>query len=182
MERYSFLIPEDLPVDPSIENPPNHCECGCSDFTGEYDVLDTWMDSSITPMVIAGWPSPDYKNYYPADLRPQGHDIIRTWAFYTLLRCKALTDKKPFDRIVVNGMVFGEDGHKMSKSRGNVIAPEAVIDEYGADSIRLWSANSVPGSDIPFDWKDVKNGYKFLRKFWNAFRFINIHIAEYQHG
>ena len=172
--------PEDLPVDPSIENPPNTCECGCNDFTGEYDVLDTWMDSSITPMVIAGWPSPEYKNYYPADLRPQGHDIIRTWAFYTLLRCKALTDEKPFNRIVVNGMVFGEDGHKMSKSRGNVIAPEAVIDEYGSDSIRLWSANSVPGSDIPFDWNDVKNGYKFLRKFWNAFRFINIHIEKYQ--
>ncbi len=169
---------EDLPVDPSIENPPHQCECGCEEFTGEFDVLDTWMDSSITPMVIAGWPSPHFINYYPADLRPQGHDIIRTWAFYTVLRCKALTGEKPFDRIVVNGMVFGEDGHKMSKSRGNVIAPEAVIDEYGADSIRLWSANSVPGSDIPFDWKDVKNGYKFLRKFWNAFRFINIHIAE----
>jgi valyl-tRNA synthetase len=171
---------DDLPVDPSIENPPHQCECGCEEFTGEFDVLDTWMDSSITPMIIAGWPSPNFINYYPSDLRPQGHDIIRTWAFYTVLRCKALTGEKPFDRIVVNGMVFGEDGHKMSKSRGNVIAPEAVIDEYGADSIRLWSANSVPGSDIPFDWKDVKNGYKFLRKFWNAFRFINIHIAESQ--
>ena len=172
--------PEDLPVDPSIENPPEPCECGCKDFTGELDVLDTWMDSSITPMVIAGWPSPEFKNYYPSDLRPQGHDIIRTWAFYTILRCKALTGEKPFDRIVVNGMVFGEDGHKMSKSRGNVIAPEAVVGEYGADAMRLWSANSVPGSDVPFDWKDVKNGYKFLRKFWNAFRFINMHIADYK--
>ena len=172
--------PEDLPVDPSIENPPEQCECGCTEFTGELDVLDTWMDSSITPMVIAGWPSPDFKNYYPSDLRPQGHDIIRTWAFYTILRCKALTGEKPFDRIVVNGMVFGEDGHKMSKSRGNVIAPEAVVEEYGADAMRLWSANSVPGSDVPFDWKDVKNGYKFLRKFWNAFRFINMHIADYK--
>lgn len=171
---------QDLPVDPSIEKPYNKCECECNSFTGEYDVLDTWMDSSITPMVIAGWPSSDYKNYYPADLRPQGHDIIRTWAFYTILRCKALTDKKPFERIVVNGMVFGEDGHKMSKSLGNVIAPEAVVNEYGADAMRLWSANSVPGSDVPFDWKDVKNGYKFLRKFWNAFRFINIHIADYK--
>ncbi|WP_048190897.1 valine--tRNA ligase [Methanobacterium sp. SMA-27] len=171
--------PEELPVDPSVENPPNKCECGCNNFTGEFDVLDTWMDSSITPMVIAGWPSPDFKKYYPADLRPQGHDIIRTWAFYTILRCKALTDEKPFERIVVNGMVFGEDGHKMSKSRGNVIAPEAVVNEYGADAMRLWSANSVPGSDVPFDWKDVKNGYKFLRKFWNAFRFINMHIADY---
>lgn len=170
--------PEDLPVDPSTEAPPNACECGCTDFTGELDVLDTWMDSSITPMVIAGWPSEDFKRYFPADLRPQGHDIIRTWAFYTILRCMALTGERPFDRIVVNGMVFGEDGHKMSKSRGNVIAPEAVIEEYGADAMRLWSANSVPGSDVPFDWKDVKNGYKFLRKFWNAFRFINIHITD----
>ncbi len=172
--------PECLPVDPSIESPNKICTCGCNEFTGEYDVLDTWMDSSITPMVIAGWPSDNYKEYYPADLRPQGHDIIRTWAFYTILRCKALTEQRPFDKIVVNGMVFGEDGHKMSKSRGNVIAPEAVIEEYGADSMRLWSANSVPGSDVPFDWKDIKNGYKFLRKFWNAFRFINMHITDYE--
>ncbi len=178
--KVQLPAPEDLPVDPSIENPPGPCECGCNNFTGEFDVLDTWMDSSITPMVIAGWPSSDFKNNYPSDLRPQGHDIIRTWAFYTILRCKALTDEKPFNRIVVNGMVFGEDGHKMSKSRGNVIAPEAVIEEYGADAMRLWSANSVPGSDVPFDWKDVKNGYKFLRKFWNAFRFINMHIADYK--
>jgi valyl-tRNA synthetase len=172
--------PEDLPVDPSIEKPKHQCDCGGNDFTGEFDVLDTWMDSSITPMVIAGWPQEEYKKYYPSDLRPQGHDIIRTWAFYTILRCKALTGEKPFNRIVVNGMVFGEDGHKMSKSRGNVIAPEAVIAEYGADAMRLWSANSVPGSDVPFDWKDVKNGYKFLRKFWNAFRFINMHIVDYK--
>ncbi len=172
--------PEDFPVDPSIENPNKSCECGSNDFTGEFDVLDTWMDSSITPMVIAGWPEPEYKNYFPADLRPQGHDIIRTWAFYTILRCKALTGERPFDKIVINGMVFGEDGHKMSKSRGNVIAPEAVVEEYGADAMRLWSANSVPGSDVPFDWNDVKNGYKFLRKFWNAFRFINMHIADYE--
>ena len=68
----------------------------------------------------------------------------------------------------------------MSKSRGNVISPEQVIDDYGADALRLWAANSVPGSDVPFAWKDVKHGYKFLRKFWNAFRFISIHIADFQ--
>ena len=73
-----------------------------------------------------------------------------TWAFYTILRCKALTGEKPFEGIVVNGMVFGEDGHKMSKSLGNVIAPETVINDYGADALRLWAANSVPGSDVPF--------------------------------
>ena len=172
--------PENLPIDPTVDKPKEACECGCSEFIGEADVLDTWMDSSITPLVNAGWPEPDFKKFYPADLRPQGHDIIRTWAFYTILRCKALTGEKPFESIVVNGMVFGEDGHKMSKSLGNVIAPEEVIEEYGADALRLWAANSVPGSDVPFAWKDVKHGYKFLRKFWNAFRFINMHIAEFE--
>ncbi len=172
--------PEDLPVDPTQNQPKEKCECGSGDFIAEVDVLDTWMDSSITPLVIAGWPSPDFSDLYPSSLRQQGHDIIRTWAFYTILRCKALTGEGPFDEVVVNGMVFGDDGHKMSKSRGNVIAPEEVIEEYGADALRLWAANSVPGSDVPFAWKDVKYGYKFLRKFWNAFRFINMHIADFK--
>lgn len=172
--------PEDLPIDPTIDSPNEKCECGSEEFTGETDVLDTWMDSSITPMVIAGWPDEDFHKLYPSSLRQQGHDIIRTWAFYTILRCKALTGEEPFSEVVVNGMVFGDDGHKMSKSRGNVISPEEVLDEYGADALRLWAANSVPGSDVPFAWKDVKYSYKFLRKFWNAFRFISIHIADFQ--
>ncbi|MEN4029999.1 MAG: valine--tRNA ligase [Methanobacterium sp.] len=169
-----------LPVDPTKERSEGRCECGNGDFTGETDVLDTWMDSSISPLSIADWPDESFKDYYPASLRPQGHDIIRTWAFYTILRCKALTNERPFDEIVVNGMVFGEDGHKMSKSRGNVISTEAVLGDYGADALRLWAANSVPGSDVPFAWKDVKYGYKFIRKFWNAFRFINMHIEGFK--
>jgi len=169
-----------LPVDPTQDKPEGKCECGNGEFIGETDVLDTWMDSSISPLSITGWPDEKYKNYYPTALRPQGHDIIRTWAFYTILRCKALTGKRPFDEIVVNGMVFGEDGYKMSKSRGNVISTDDVLENYGADALRLWASNSVPGSDVPFAWKDVKYGYKFLRKFWNAFRFINMHIEGFQ--
>jgi len=172
--------PEDLPIDPTVDSPKEKCECGSGKFTGETDVLDTWMDSSITPMVIAGWPDKEFHKLYPSSLRQQGHDIIRTWAFYTILRCKALTGEGPFSEVVVNGMVFGDDGHKMSKSRGNVILPEEVLDKYGADALRLWAANSVPGSDVPFAWKDVKHSYKFLRKFWNAFRFISIHIADFE--
>ncbi len=171
---------EMIPVDPTQTQPDFYCECGGNNFLAEEDVLDTWMDSSISPLSIAGWPEPEYENYFPSDLRPQGHDIIRTWAFYTTLRCKALTGQEPFYQIVVNGMVFGEDGHKMSKSRGNVIAPEAVLNDYGADALRLWASNSIPGSDVPFAWKDVKYGYKFLRKFWNAFRFISMHIFEFE--
>ncbi len=165
---------EDLPIDPTSDKPKKPCDnCGCAEFTPEEDVLDTWMDSSISPLAIAGWPNKDYTNNFPANIRPQGHDIIRTWAFYTILRCIALEEEKPFKDIVINGMVFGQDGYKMSKSRGNVITPDEVIQKYGADPLRMWAANSIPGSDVAFDWKDIKHGYRFLRKFWNAFRFIS---------
>ncbi|MCC7554003.1 MAG: valine--tRNA ligase [Methanobacteriaceae archaeon] len=167
---------EDLPVDPIEDKPKKPCTCGSNDFVPEEDVLDTWMDSSISPLNIAGWPNKNFKDNFPSDIRPQGHDIIRTWAFYTTLRTLALEGEKPFKDIVINGMVFGEDGYKMSKSRGNVISPEKVISEYGVDSLRTWASNSLPGSDLAFDWKDIKYAYKFLRKFWNAFRFISMHI------
>ncbi|AMD17679.1 valyl-tRNA synthetase [Methanobrevibacter sp. YE315] len=170
---------EDLPIDPTVDKPKHACECGCEEFIPEEDVLDTWMDSSISPLSIAGWPDEDYVNHFPSNLRPQGHDIIRTWAFYTTLRCIALTGQKPFDDIVINGMVFGEDGNKMSKSRPEfVVGPEEVIEKYGADPLRTWAANSVPGSDVIFDWKDIKHGFRFLRKFWNAFRFISMQIFD----
>jgi valyl-tRNA synthetase len=175
-------LKEELPIDPTQTQPSSPCKCGGTDFIPEVDVLDTWMDSSITPLVIAGWPRAEYRDLFPSSIRQQGHDIIRTWAFYTILRSLALTGEAPFKSVVVNGMVFGEDGHKMSKSRGNVIVPEEVVEEYGADALRLWAANSVPGSDVPFAWKDVQHGYKFLRKFWNAFRFVNMHLASYQTG
>lgn len=178
--KVHLATPDMLPVDPTQDKLERKCECGNDEFIGETDVLDTWMDSSISPLSITGWPDENFKKYYPASLRPQGHDIIRTWAFYTILRCKALTGEKPFGEIVVNGMVSGEDGHKMSKSRGNTISPEEVLEDYGADALRLWATNSVPGSDVPFAWKDVKYGYKFLRKFWNAFRFINMHIQDFK--
>lgn len=171
---------DEVPIDPTQTQPSQPCKCGSTAFTAEEDVLDTWMDSSITPLVIAGWPSPEYRDLFPSSIRQQGHDIIRTWAFYTILRSLAITKDAPFKSVIINGMVFGEDGHKMSKSRGNVIAPEEVVAEYGADALRLWAANSVPGSDVPFAWKDVQHGYKFLRKFWNAFRFVNMHLAGYQ--
>ncbi|MDD1763917.1 MAG: valine--tRNA ligase [Methanobacteriaceae archaeon] len=170
---------EDLPVDPTQTKPQEPCQCGSTSFRAEEDVLDTWMDSSITPLVIAGWPDPSFMSLYPSSIRQQGHDIIRTWAFYTIMRCHALTGESPFQAAVINGMVFGDDGHKMSKSRGNVIAPEEVIEEYGADALRLWAANSVPGSDVPFAWKDVQHSYKFLRKFWNAFRFASMNLEGY---
>ena len=175
-----IILPEveELPIDPIEDKPNKPCSCGCNDFTAEEDVLDTWMDSSISPLSIAGWPNPEFKDNFPSNIRPQGHDIIRTWAFYTTLRTLALEGVKPFDDIVINGMVFGEDGYKMSKSRGNVIGPDDVLADYGVDSLRSWAANSLPGSDVAFNWEDIKYAYKFLRKFWNAFRFISMHIFD----
>ena len=148
---------DDLPVDPTSVQPKAPCpKCGGSKFTPEEDVLDTWMDSSISVLHVTGWDGSGTPPLFPAQLRPQGHDIIRTWACYTILRSVALTGQKPWEGILVNGMVLGEDGFKMSKSRGNIIQPEEILGKYGADSFRQWSASgAATGSDIMFNWNDV---------------------------
>ncbi|MCE8423321.1 MAG: valine--tRNA ligase [Candidatus Methanoperedens sp.] len=167
-----------LPLDPTHKLPPEACECGCADFRGEQDVLDTWMDSSISALHVSGWLS-DHPVLLPAQLRPQGYDIIRTWSFYTILRAKALLDNKPWDTILLNGMVLGEDGHKMSKSRNNFVVPEEVLKQHGADAFRQWAAiGGSTGSDIIFSWKDVVAGSRFLQKLWSIVRFSLPHISD----
>ena len=172
----------ETPVDPNEEEPAvDACpECGGHDWTGETDVMDTWMDSSITPLHITGWPEDiDLDEFEPVDLRPQGHDIIRTWAFYTLLRTGALTDEKPWDDALVNGMVFGPDGNKMSKSRGNVVEPDEAIEEHSADAVRQALAlGGQPGSDVQFQWKEVTSASRFLTKLWNIVKFADGHFDE----
>ncbi|MEM2787770.1 MAG: valine--tRNA ligase [Archaeoglobaceae archaeon] len=172
-----ILVAEEswLPVDPSKEKPRKSCECGSNEFEGEKDVLDTWMDSSITPLVIAGWPE---LKEYPVSLRPQGHDIIRTWAFYTILRSLALVGEIPWEEIVINGIVFGEDGRKMSKSIGNVISPEEVVEKYGADALRQWAASGVIGEDLIFSWREVVASSRFQQKLWSVARFALMHIGN----
>ena len=148
-----------LPIDPNEAAPKRPCTCGSTEFQPEIDVLDTWMDSSITALHVTGWES-EYELRLPAQIRPQGHDIIRTWAFYTILRSLALEDKKPWDSIMINGMVLGPDGHKMSKSLGNTISPEEVTSQYSADAFRQWGAvGGSTGSDIMFRWKDVVSSF-----------------------
>ncbi len=171
-----------LPVDPTKDRPKKPCpRCGSEEFEGETDVLDTWMDSSITPLAITGWPY-DWKDFdYPVSLRPQGHDIIRTWAFYTIVRSLALVDRIPWKEIVINGMVLGEDGKKMSKSLGNIIQPEDVIGKYGADAMRQWAATGVVGSDVIFTWKEVVAASRFQQKFWSIIRFTASHISGWDY-
>ncbi len=167
-----------LPLDPMQKKPPESCECGSSTFRGEEDVLDTWMDSSISALHVSGWLS-NHPLLLPAQLRPQGYDIIRTWSFYTILRSKALLDTKPWDTILLNGMVLGEDGHKMSKSRNNFVVPEEVMKKNGADAFRQWAAiGGTTGSDIIFSWKDVVAGSRFLQKLWSIVRFSMPHISD----
>ncbi|MCS7144197.1 MAG: valine--tRNA ligase [Archaeoglobaceae archaeon] len=166
-----------LPVDPTKQKPLRNCECGSDEFEGERDVLDTWMDSSITPLVIAGWP--ELKDY-PVSLRPQGHDIIRTWAFYTILRSQALENEIPWKEIVINGIVFGEDGRKMSKSIGNVISPEEVVEQYGADALRQWASSGVIGEDLIFSWREVVAASRFQQKLWSVARFALTHLLDYK--
>jgi valyl-tRNA synthetase len=167
-----------LPLDPTQTKPPVKCKCGCEEFVPEKDVLDTWMDSSISALAVAGWP--DRKDLrMPTQLRPQGHDIIRTWAFYTILRCKSLLGIKPWDAILINGMALGEDGHKMSKSLNNFIRPEEVFETNGADALRQWAAmGGSPGNDIMFQWKEITAASRFQQKLWSIFRFARPFMAK----
>ncbi|MDD3316408.1 MAG: valine--tRNA ligase [Methanosarcina sp.] len=168
-----------LPIDPNEAAPKKACACGSTEFEPETDVLDTWMDSSITALHVTGWES-EHELRLPAQIRPQGHDIIRTWAFYTILRSLALEGIKPWDSIVINGMVLGPDGHKMSKSLGNVISPEEVTSQYSADAFRQWGAvGGSTGSDIMFRWKDVVSASRFLQKMWSIYRFSMSHLKGF---
>jgi len=170
---------KDLPVDPTLVKPKQPCACGSTEFHGEVDVLDTWMDSSISVLNVTGWDGNGIPPYFPAQIRPQGHDIIRTWAFYTILRSVALTGQKPWEEILVNGMVLGEDGFKMSKSRGNIIVPEDILSKYGADALRQWGAmGAATGSDIMFNWNDVIAASRFQTKMWNIAKFALIQIGK----
>lgn len=163
---------EELPVDPAADEAQRKCKCGGT-LVGEKGICDGWVDSSITPLIIAGWPDKFNSKLYPASLRPQGTDIIRTWAFYTIFRCLKLTGKPPFKDIVINGMVCGEDGKKMSKSLGNYVEAKEVLAKAGADSLRQWAALSgSTGKDNVFYWKDVNYAKSFVNKVFNASKFV----------
>ena len=173
-----------VPIDPKLENPRiDKCpKCGSKEFTGEQDVFDTWMDSSITCAVHAGWPDrADWKHLFPADVHPSGTDIIRTWAYYLMVRHLALFDEKPFKSCLINGMVLGSDGRKMSKSLKNYAAAPEVLNKNGADATRQWAAGGgATGSDIPYRAQDVEYGRRFLVKLWNVSGFTSKLLADYK--
>jgi valyl-tRNA synthetase len=174
-----------LPVDPRFEPPRlTKCpRCGSSEFVGERDVMDTWMDSSITCPVHAGWPDDEESmmRLFPADLQPNGLDIIRTWDYYLMVKNLALFGKAPYKTVLVNGMVRGADGRMMHKSFGNYVEASEAVSKYGADSVRQWAAaGAATGYDLPFSWGEVEHGKKFLTKLWNAARFTLLNLKDFE--
>jgi valyl-tRNA synthetase len=163
---------------PWEEEPPfNKCQnCNNDEFEGEERIFDTWMDSSISPLYITKFNKSDnfYKKTYPTTIRPQGKDIIRTWLYYTMLRCLYLTEQLPWKSAWIMGYGVDDKGEKMSKSKGNVIDPLPIIKKYGADTFRLWSASEANlGYDFRCSEQKIINSQKFLSKLWNIGRFIS---------
>jgi valyl-tRNA synthetase len=151
--------------------------CGHDELRGETRILDTWMDSSISSLYIAKYGDKNkrfYRRTYPATIRPQGKDIVRTWLHYSILRCFQLTGKKPFAHVWITGMGLDEKGERMSKSKGNVVDPGPVLEKYGADAFRLWSALETSlGSDYRYSDSRVAGARNTLTKIWNLARFIS---------
>jgi valyl-tRNA synthetase len=163
---------------PWKEKPPfEKCsKCSGTEFTGEERTFDTWMDSSITPLFITKYEKDqELHNYsYPTQIRPQGKDIVRTWLYYTMLRCFQLTGQQPWSDVWIMGYGIDEKGEKMSKSKGNVIDPFPIIHQYGADTFRFWSASEGNlGYDFRCSEQRITSAQKFLSKLWNIARFIS---------
>ena len=168
-----------LPVDPLIQK-PSKCSCGSTDFEPEKDVLDTWATSSITPLITQNlFDGAISKKLFPMDMRPQGHDIISTWLFYTIAKSYLHFKKLPWKTAAISGWVLDPYGQKMSKSKGNTIAPQEIMSKYSADALRWAASASKLGEDSSFQEKELVTGQKFVIKLWNASKFCSIHLKEY---
>ena len=149
-------------------------------FVAESDVFDTWFTSSLTPQISSGWLTDPalHANLFPNDLRPQSHEIIRTWAFYTIVKAWLHSGAIPWNNVAISGWVLDPDRKKMSKSKGNVVTPMHLLEEYGADAVRYWSANARLGTDTAFDSNVLKVGKRLVTKLFNAGKFALMQTAE----
>lgn len=168
---------EAMPVDPTTDVPPGY-EAGqrgqAGGFVGEADIFDTWFTSSMTPQISSHWGEDDARHakLFPADMRPQAHDIIRTWAFYTIAKAMLHEDEVPWRNALISGWILDPDRKKMSKSKGNVTTPLPLIEKYTADAARYWAASARLGSDTAFDENVFKIGKRLVTKIFNASKFV----------
>jgi valyl-tRNA synthetase len=177
-------LPEikDLPINPEKDKPKTKCSCGSNKFIPEKDILDTWATSSLTPQIaIELLKNKELrKNILPMDFRPQAHDIINTWLFYTLVRSKLHFNKIPWKNILISGFVLGPNGEKMSKSKGNIIEPPKEMKKYPVDALRYWSAEAGLGKNLRYEEEELKNGTRLMTKLWNASKFSFSHLKNFK--
>ncbi|MCX8065655.1 MAG: valine--tRNA ligase [Candidatus Hydrogenedentes bacterium] len=173
------ILPDisELPVDPLSDVPKgfsSESRDKPNGFTGEPDVLDTWATSALTPQIASHWflNLERHKKLFPMDIRPQAHDIIRTWAFYTIVKAYLHEQEIPWKNIVLSGWILDPDRKKMSKSHGNVVTPEPLINQHGADSVRYWAGKARLGVDTAYDEQAFKVGRKLCTKIFNASKFV----------
>jgi len=169
--------PEGLPIDPTTDAPPGYDESQRGrpgGFDAETDIFDTWFTSSLTPQISSHWSldADRHPALFPADLRPQGHDIIRTWAFYTIAKALLHENVVPWRHVALSGWVLDPDRKKMSKSKGTVITPLPLLDQYSADGVRYWAGSARLGVDTAIDEKVFKVGKRLVTKLFNAGKFV----------
>lgn len=177
-ETGEAILPEEsqLPVDPLKDLPKGYSK---DQVIPEKDVLDTWATSSMTPqLAIELFPKEIQEKLFPMNLRPQAHDIITFWLFNTLVKSQLHHNVNPWKDVVISGHAQDPHGKKMSKSKGNVVEPQVMIEKYSADALRFWAAGSKLGDDLPFKEKDLVTGMRFVNKLWNASKFSLEHLQD----
>jgi valyl-tRNA synthetase len=166
-----------LPMDPLTDTPPGYSSDQrdvIDGFTAEPDVMDTWATSSLTPQIQSHWGTDEerHKSLFPMDIRPQAHDIIRTWAFYTIVKAWMHSGEIPWYHVVLSGWILDPDRKKMSKSKGNVVTPDELLVEFSSDAVRYWAARARLGTDTAYDPGVFKIGKRLSTKIFNASRFV----------
>jgi valyl-tRNA synthetase len=182
-ERPIYPSAAQLPVDPMSDAPAGYREeqrGKPGGFTGDPDVFDTWFTSSLTPQISSHWglDPARHAKLFPADIRPQSHEIIRTWAFYTIAKAMLHEDRVPWHNVVISGWILDPDRKKMSKSVGNVVTPMKLLEDYTADGVRYWAASARLGMDTAFDEKVLKVGKRLVTKLFNAGKYVLAQTAE----
>lgn len=176
------MIPEDkeLPLNPLEHNPHGACKCGCKEFIPETAVMDTWATSSVSPFINMKYGEDDERKFlYPMSMRSHAHEIIRTWTFYSIVKSLYHTGQVPWKDLMISGFVLAKKGEKISKSKNNAkMSPNDLLDTYGADMIRYWTASNKLGTDTWFDTKDIEISKRFMNKLWNSAKFVDMHIKD----